>query len=131
MARRKNRDAERFTRVLPVALTDEEIQARGLELAAKMNELDKIDLTVQAAKDKAKEDRKPIDKRIAELRRQLTAKAEDRQVQCEEVKDYGTKRAQTVRLDTAEVIDDRPLTSDELQGELHLLPGQGHASMEA
>lgn len=103
-----------ITKRLPVKLTDDEIRLRGVE-AAKLSRL--IDSTEAEAKMTAKmfkEDIERLAKEHSRLTEQIWAGQEYREVQIEERKCWGDQKVETIRLDTREIIDVRPMTPQEL-----------------
>ena len=114
-----------FPKELPVPLSDDEIRFRGLELNEKLGELDKLDDELKTLKDEQKIKRQQIDKRIKEIREQIDDKAEEREVECQEIYHFSLRSAVTIRLDTGGEVSTRPLKPAEMQGDLLLLPGQG------
>lgn len=123
MPKKLTEKSDVFQRNLPVTLTDEELRHRGDALAAQLDELDRIEAKVKAAKEAAKGPKEKAEATIGELRRQLRTRSEDRLVDCEEVKRFAQRCAETIRLDTGEVVSTRPLTAQEMQTELSVIPG--------
>ncbi|MEE9367191.1 MAG: hypothetical protein V3W44_10920 [Dehalococcoidales bacterium] len=118
-----NEKSDTFQKKLPVRLTDEELRHRGDELATKLDDLDAIEARVTAAKEAAKPPRQQTEQRIQVLRGQIRSKSEDRLVDCEEIKRFKERCAETVRQDTGEIVATRPLTAREMQTELSVLKG--------
>lgn len=108
-------DIQKFTRILPVDLTDGEIQNFGRELAAKLGDIEEIEDRLALAKEQAKDAKKPIFERIEELRRMLDAKSKDKPVECEQHFDFATNTVEYYRLDTSARYDVRPMTPEERQ----------------
>lgn len=105
-------------RDLPFQLTPEELTLRELVIGEKMEarrQLEEERLVVLAD---FKKRREGLDKEIADIGRTLQTGTELREVDCETVIDETAVRAETVRKDTGEIIDFRPLTPDERQREM-------------
>jgi hypothetical protein len=122
-----------FSKELDCSLTDEEWRERSTMLGGAIEELEK-------AKVKAKEIAsaqgaivKKCDSRVHDLGRAVRDRREARAVLCQERREPRLFRVETVRLDTMEIIDARPMTDEELadaqQGRLFV--EQGRASQEA
>lgn len=131
MPKKQTEKTDTFQKQLPVRLTDEELRHRGDELASQLDLMDEIDARITAAKEAAKGPRQQTQERIFELRDQLRRKAEDRLVDCEMIKRFDQRCAETVRLDTGEIVGTRPLTAQEMQTKLAIVkdlkPGQAPA----
>lgn len=115
---KKNGNYQKVTRVLPVKLSDKEIQAAGEKLA-------ELELDLQRAKEEAagiaaqfRERKKALAENIAKTSRVVDEGQEDRPIVCEMVPDYRRNVMEVVRTDTDEVVEDRALTVDERQMEL-------------
>lgn len=108
----------RTTQRLPVQLTDEELLDRSTAL------VDNIQKTAALEEEKKSVDAdfKGKIKARAEVSRKLTEiisnRTEDREVECEVKKDFERGTVTTVRMDTGEVVETRPITADERQEEL-------------
>jgi hypothetical protein len=123
MKKQSKEKTDRFTKKLPVPLTDDEVRHRGEELASKLAALDEIDAALKVAKQEAKAKKEPIAKRVTELKQQIRGRKEARLVECELVRDFDARCAETMRLDTGEVVDTRPLTPEEMQTQLAVVKG--------
>lgn len=75
---------ERFTKTLPVRLTDDEVRIRGEALASQLDKIDEIDAKLRLAQQDAKAQKQEVLEMVTELRRQISTKSEDRPVDCEE-----------------------------------------------
>lgn len=106
---------ERFTKLLPVTLTPEEIQAAGRELGRTV--LDMAD--EEAQQDSMKKEMKArlgvLEAKRSELATKITRGTELREVEVEPQRDYGEAKYFEIRLDTGEVIKERPLSAEERQ----------------
>jgi hypothetical protein len=128
MAKKKDVSA-REMRTLPVRLSDDELLGYGDEAA-------RLFATAQAHEDRLgnliKEERAEIAEQKShalDLLRRVREKHEDREVECERIADFGAKKLRVTRLDTGEVVQERALTFDELQGRLFVVePGTAKES---
>lgn len=105
-------------RELPFSLTPEELTLRGRVIGEKMDQRRQLDEEKLEVMADFKARRECLDKSIADIGRTLQTGTELREVDCETVIDEGGVRAETVRTDTGEIIDFRPLTADERQREM-------------
>lgn len=108
----------RGKRELPFSLTPEELTLRGRVIGEKMEQRRLLDEERLEAMADFKARREALDKAIADLGRTLQTGTELREVECETVFDETNTRAETVRTDTGEIIDFRPLTPEERQREM-------------
>lgn len=102
---------EIIERDLPCRLTEAELLKKGDRLAA-------IELEIAELKDKragVSAEIKDLADERADLADAVDRKLEKRKVPCEWRKDFEAQRVVLVRLDTAEVVDERPLTADDRQ----------------
>ncbi len=104
-------------------LTDDESRLKGELLAAtledyKLAELEKKTITGQVSKKL-----KDLRQRCNELSTQIKHRKEDRAVVCTEEPEYRKGVMQTIRTDTSEVVEERPLTIEERQTNLRALDG--------
>lgn len=107
-----------LTRILPVELTDVEVQQKATNLAEKVEE---IATTKALAKNAAANFKDRLDDLAADasrLSREIRSRTEDRAVDCEESPDYRRGMMDIVRCDTGAVVDSRQLTYEERQQEL-------------
>ena len=115
---------QRYYKELPVQLTDGE----KLTKMGRVLELEDIQEVVkEEAKEAADEAKKEIadhQKEIDKLKGHLRSGTEPRQVECIDVQDFKAKSVRTMRTDTGEVVSERAMRQDELQGELALREGQ-------
>jgi len=103
-----------FTKEIDVALTDTEWEERSKMLGVAIEDLEK-------AKAKAKESAsahgtivKAVDKKVHDLGRAVRERKEERSVLCVERENTRLFRWETVRLDTEEIIDVRPMNDEDL-----------------
>lgn len=105
-------------KTLPVKLTTKELLAAGREQADAQEEKRDTEGQMKAAADEYKGKIKAITGKIVRLANLVRAGYEHREVKCEQVYDYETGRVQIMRMDTAEIVEDRPLRQDEQQMQL-------------
>jgi hypothetical protein len=106
---------------LPVKLTDEELRAKGDEIANQVIELiENEDDKKNCAADYTRRI-KAIRQKIAALSGEVSSGTELRDVRCEERPDYEANLMLTFRLDTGEIIERRVLTHDERQQKMVLV----------
>lgn len=108
-------NTQRITKTLTCHLSEEEVKERSHELIEKLEDLDTVELERKAANDKFKERHKALDLRTRELRRQIEKRTQLRDIECELRVDGTNQLILTVRLDTNQVIDARPMTEQERQ----------------
>lgn len=119
----------RFEEMLPCALTDAEMIARGEQLSAALSVVDDIASERKKANDGFKARTELQMERVRELQKAIDTKAEERSVECIESFELRLGCARTVRVDTGEYIRERALRSSELQPELPMTNGEnGHAA---
>lgn len=123
MAKNMTEKSDTFQKPLPVRLSDDELRHRGEALSAEMKKLDEIEAEVVSAKEVAKPLRMAAEIRVMDLRNQIDTKHEERLTDCYENKHFDQRCAETVRMDTGEVVETRPLTAREMQSELSIVKG--------
>lgn len=103
------------TKRLPVALTDEEIRLRGVQMAGLENQYEEASGEAKQTAKSYKDTLEGLRLSILKLSDQIASGKEYRDVQVEERKDWDTQEVLTLRCDTFEVVDRRPMTPNELQ----------------
>ena len=107
------------TKRLPVQLTPEERQERGDALA------NSVQQTAALGEEKKAQDAeingkiklsKEVTRKLSQI---ITTGTEDRDVECDVVKDFKAGTVTTFRSDTGEQVDQRTLTAEERQEELY------------
>lgn len=106
------------TETLSCVLTDDELRERGEQLAKAIEDIATEQKNQESIKAEMKSSIATLEARRDALAAQVRRKAELRQVEVEEVTDYVSGRFSRSRLDTGEVIHERPLTNDERQASL-------------
>ena len=123
-------DTRRYLKELPVRLTPAE---RALKNDEVLELLDLIDDLAEEKKETASAMATQIKKAKKdgmELRKQLSANAEKRQVEVEERLDFRDHTVVTVRLDTGEVISERTMRTEEAQTTMEVIDGGGETVAE-
>lgn len=99
-------------------LTGAELKDRGQELGQAHGKLDELDAQLAQAKSSNKAAKDPVESKIRELAQELRSGKTYRDVEVQEVHNYEEKKAFYIRLDTGDVVRERPLTEKELQADL-------------
>jgi alpha-L-fucosidase len=103
---------------LPVDLTEEELRARGDELAQKDIELDALETMIKASNADWGEQRKTLKKVILQTANAIEQRKEMRDVECREEADFEANEVRTVRIDSGEVVGVRAMEPSERQSTL-------------
>ena len=111
----KPNEGRRYERELPVHVPDHERDAKAVEAAQKR-------VKALELRNKLAEDTKPIKAEIAKLEGEAAAleavvasRSEFAMVECEEVKEFAKGMVFVRRLDTSQIVEERPLTDLERQ----------------
>ena len=111
----KPNEGRRYERELPVHVPDHERDAKAVEASNKRVE-------ARALLEKLKKDTKPIKDKIATLEAEaealeaiVSAASKFVMVECEEVKEFAMGMVFVRRLDTSQIVEERPLTDLERQ----------------
>jgi hypothetical protein len=111
-------------RTLPVKLDPHEVAQRADELARELHDQAVAEEAAQSTKKKLAKDLEERANRISRLGRIVHTRREDRQIDCHEEHSALDGTARTIRDDTQEVVDTRPLTQEELRdARQEALPG--------
>jgi len=117
--------AQKITRMLPVELTQEEMLARGRELAAVSGQLGAAHADLDTQSEDWKETKKALQNAIEHLEQELRdlaqivrSGAEDRSVECYQTRNEATGTMEVRRVDTGELVSTRQLSEDEKQATL-------------
>jgi hypothetical protein len=130
---------EPFERNLRVILGPEQVAERADRVAHLLHERDHKEEMAKAALAHAKSEIKEVDAQLHRLASEVRDKACYLETKCERIFDYHTGAVTETRLDTGEVISERPMTADERQIELPPQPpapaagpgnGSGGGSLE-
>lgn len=106
------------TKSLPVKLTDEEVLKYGRDVARAVSDRGRIEIELDSVKADYKGKISEQDGIIGKLSPRIHSGIETREVACEEVKDWKKGTVTVTRLDTLDVIEDRPMREDEKQIQL-------------
>lgn len=108
---------------LPVVLSERELAARAAELAREVRKGKEVEDEKKTTMADFKARTEAIDMKVRELSEIVDTKQEDRSVECIVDPDYAAGTMVTVRRDTGEVVQSRPMTQDERQ--IHLFGPRG------
>ena len=108
-------ERKEFKTMLRVELTDAEIADMSQEMADAYSEVENLESEIKTHKQQLQSKIETKKARIAELMGIVRVGYESRKVKCERVFDYDEGVVKEIRLDTEEVIDERPLEDDEKQ----------------
>ena len=108
----------KYSTNLKVQLTDNEIIEAASAMAKSMDIVKSLEADLASLKSNFKAKIAEETARLEQYQGKVRNKSDYREVDCEETKDKKTKKITTVRLDTGEVIEDRNMTYNELQGKL-------------
>ena len=100
---------------LPCLLSEDELRQRGEELARMVGERDDLEAERAAASKEAKDTIGRLELRLAQLASEVRARTVYRDVTVHAVANFQTKALEWIRLDTGEVVRQRPLSFEELQ----------------
>lgn len=117
MARRNATGAvlKSYTAMLPVKLTEKEVQVRGSKLALTRQEAEQHTERSKALRAELIAKRDELDSEIGHLAKVVREKTEDREVECEVRMSKKDGCVDEIRLDTMEVIATRPIKDEEGQ----------------
>jgi hypothetical protein len=104
-----------ITRKLPVKLTREEIHHRGKRLAVLEAEITDLEFEKKEAAGNFKSLIEGRKTEVGRRTREINEEQEYRQVEIIEQKDWDTREVLTIRKDTGEVVEARPMTPEERQ----------------
>lgn len=110
-------------RKLPVTLTEEERLARGMRAAELGAEYAEVEEAKKAAARDLGQKLKTLRAEMDELHEAVRTGREQQDVQVDHHRNEERKSIETIRLDTGEIIDSRPMTVEERQGSLFAIPG--------
>lgn len=124
MAKKKNTTnaldptVEHTTRRLRVRLTPEEAHGKATALVHVLNERNVVEAELGDIKAQFRDRLRRIADREKQLRRDVEDSSEDRSVRCSVERDYERGMVLTRRVDTGEIVEERPLEESERQLEL-------------
>ena len=102
-------------RFLKCDLTEAEILEYSQELAHKISDVNEKEVNKKASASQYKSEIDILQQTAASLARKVNEKAEYRDVECWAVRDYTDNDFTVTRIDTGEIIEQRPLRKDEMQ----------------
>lgn len=111
---------KRYDKILPCALTTQELIEKGRLLAESIGDQRTIKDEAKAAAAEFKEQLEEEAAKAWLIRSQIKSKQEDRSVPVEERIDFNRNMVSVIRMDTLDVVRERALTVEERQ--LSLLP---------
>lgn len=115
-----------MTEELICVLSDDEVAARAQLLARGITDLRKVQLEKTLANAGFKSRLDGLESRVEDLAHQVATRSEKRDVEVEVRKDDLRYVVEKIRLDTGEVIFNRPMTTDEVKdANQQKLPGIG------
>lgn len=109
-----------ITKSLPVKLTDEEVLKYGRDVARAVADKGRIEIELDSVKVDYKGKISEQEGIIGKLSPRIHSGIETREVKCEEIKDYVKGTVTVTRLDTFDIIEDRPMREDEKQIQLQV-----------
>jgi hypothetical protein len=112
------------TRLLPVRLTVEEMQARGEALANLVQEYDKVEESKKESQKVASDRLKEIREEMSKVKVIILTATEAREVEIFERADYKRGMMDIFRCDDGTQVDSRPLSRAEMQQEINFSLGQ-------
>lgn len=110
-------------RQLPVQLTQEERMARAMTAAEKQGRYGEVEEHKKSVSSECGRELKELRSEIEDLQRAVRTGTERQDVQIETRRNEERRTVETVRLDTAEIVDTRPMTIEERQGKLFGIDG--------
>lgn len=106
---------KRFKKSLPVDLTAAEKVTKGHKAGALKKAIQKVRAEMKLATADHKETLKNHQANLDSILDDLESGTEERKVECVERKDFKRKKAETIRLDTNEVVETRAMYAEEFQ----------------
>ena len=102
-------------RFLKCDLTEAEILEFSSELAHKISDINEKEIDKKASAAQYKSEIDILQQTASSLARKVNEKAEYRDVECRATRDYDDNMFTVTRLDTGEIIENRPLRDHEMQ----------------
>ena len=109
---------EKFTRHLRCPMSQEELLERGDRMARLNATTKELEASLASEVASRKAVIKSLESETNKVAQEIRDRAIYRDVDCERVFDYERKQVRETRLDTNELLFDRPMTFSELQGDL-------------
>ena len=110
----------KFEKHLKCMFTEAEVKQIADDLSNAVQTANEKEAAKKAIVAQANSDLELAKSSVSSLACKHRDKYEYRTVKCEETRDYDLKRLTSIRLDTGEEIENRPLTTEELQIELEI-----------
>lgn len=114
-----------FEEALECPMTDEDVIATSDDAAAISQQITEAEISLENETERHKEAKKRLDliivahrRALAELMRTIKRRSHRKLVVCREEKVFATGVIRTIRLDTGEVTEERPMTERERQADL-------------
>ncbi len=126
----KNTKVENYTRELKVVLKPEEVAERADRAAQLLADRDHEEAELKAHASHVKSRIATMESEMRHLSGEVRTKCTYREVQCERRFLYDTGTVQEVRLDTGEVLNERPMTDREKQRDLPFGGGSGSGDID-
>lgn len=120
MAKEKVKNLNRFTKLLPCKLTNDELLNYGNELGSIIQDITTEEDRQVGLKQELKARLAGLESRRTGLATKVTRKEEVRDVEVEVELDFVNDMYREIRLDTGEVITERPITELERQESMDL-----------
>jgi hypothetical protein len=112
----------KVTKSLACKLTEAEVLQYGRDMAQEHAEYNRIEGEMKSVQKEYKAKLEEKEANISKLSGRVHSGIEARDVACTETKNWTAGTVYTVRLDTMEVIEDRPMREDEKQMEIGGIP---------
>jgi hypothetical protein len=109
-----------YTTNLKCELSAKEVREAADDLARNLDDLESIEADKKDVVEQFKAKTAAAEAEVIRLKNLVRNKYEFRDVKCEEVKNHKKSKCTVTRLDTKEVITDRPLRDDEKQRKMEL-----------
>jgi hypothetical protein len=117
-------DVNTFKRPLPVALTDEEVQAKGRKAAKLQDQCEGIEAKLKTVGKELRDELKAKRGELRGLLHDVSNGTEDRDVLCWEQMDYNRGEVRVIRADDGKTVESRTMTPDERQEKLPIAKPQ-------
>lgn len=119
-ATEKGKEDKKKTRRLAVPLTDAELVVKATDMSKTLNEIDHLEAQKKAFTDEMKAKIEVAEQHARSLGRTIQAKQEFRDVDIKIKRDERRAEIVVSRMDTGEIIEQRPMTEAERQEKLPL-----------
>lgn len=106
-------ERSRIIRSLPCRISEVEAKEASEQLAQETEEHERLLLQLKVDAREVNMRRKALRKSIVKLAKKVVSREEERQVECEVVRDFNSKEMYVVRTDTGEEIERTPMNRGE------------------